>query len=215
MRVREIFQTVGTIASLIFSAGAVFLAYLSYDLSQSADNRLKEDLGFSRIGCCSPLKVEFEDGEPVALYRDVDAYISNRSLNPLTLVTCYEQGTSTWALGVAGNDCRATTLHKSNGSQIDLPYEMNGGEVITMKQRDSFPLRDDAKDAYADFVEAQPNGDFIQYICEEGLSLVTLASLMPYLNCLHVHEIEQSTRSWVTLITSRGNAFQSPDLSQL
>lgn len=151
MHRRKMFQTLGTVAYLVFSAGAVFLAYLSYDLSRSADERLRENIGFSRIGCYSSLKVEYEDDVPVALHRDLDAYISSLSVNPVTRVTCYEEGTSTWASGIAGNDRRATTLHTTGGETIELSYEINGGEVITMRQRDLLSLREEAISAYSQF----------------------------------------------------------------
>ncbi len=216
MKTRELFQTLGTAASLIFSLAAVVVAYFSFTLAQKADLRLEEDIGFSRIGCCSSLEIEYEDGAPIALYRDVEAYVSNLSLNPVTLVTCYEEGTSTWGLGgIIGNNCRETKIYNSSGNVIALPYRMDGGEVLIIKQKDSFPLRQDAIESYPNFAQANPGSDFIGFMCDTGLSLVTLASLQPHLNCLYGKEIEDYTRSWVRFETSRGNSFQSPDLALL
>ena len=215
MNKREMFQSVGTATSLLLSLGAVAVAYMSYDLAQKADARLQEELAFSRTTCCTQMEVEFENGTPVSLYRDIEAYISNTSLNPVVLVTCYEEGTSTWGLGIAGNTCRGTELVTTDGDPIELPYRLDGGDVIVMRTRDSFPLREDAIDAFPRFSELQPESDFIQFMCENGLSLISIASLQPYSSCLFGQEIEEFTRSWVRFVTSRGNSFQSPDLSQL
>jgi len=203
---------------VLISLIALWLSYLSYQISEKSELRQKEDIKVYSYGCCesSNIKLETSGNIPVEFYRTIEVLISNVSLINTSIVDCAVRSTGYFGAGISGSTCKSEDVDffGSGGSQIQLPYSIDSGDVISLRFRDTHPISNKQKAAYASFLNSG-HSDFFGYLCEKEIDLKNLASFIPTDSCIQSKGVRTSARSWISLYTGRGNEFNSRDLSQL